>query len=62
MNLIESVKEACTKPTLLDALTYVAIWESERAIKQAKENPQWETCFRFCFKEVMKNYKKEEKE
>lgn len=53
MNITEATKRACEEPTLLDALTWICVWESERAIKQAKENSQWETCFRICMESVM---------
>ena len=55
-NLVEATKRACQEPTLLDALTFICIWESERAIKQAKENPTWETCFKISLKSVFENY------
>ena len=58
MNIDDAVRIACQQPTLTSALTWIAVWESERAIKQAKENPGWETCFEFCFKKVMEEYNK----
>ena len=57
MNIDEAVKRACEEPTLLEALTSICIWESERIVKQARTNEQWETCFRICLKEVMEKYK-----
>jgi len=56
MNIDEAVKQACEKPTLLEALTDICIWESERVVRQARTNKQWETCFRVCLKEVMEKY------
>ena len=67
--LQEIVHLACGMETLLDALTVVCIWESERAIKQAlkwKETGKstaasgggWDTCFRVCLKTVMLNWSK----
>lgn len=63
LNIDEAVKEACKQATLLDALTWICIWESERAIAQARFNlgsgsngAGWDTCFRFCLKRVMEEY------
>lgn len=46
--------------TLLDALVHVAIWENDRAVRQAlrgERDPHtgalWETCFRRCFEGVL---------
>lgn len=56
LNLVEATKRACQESTLLDALTFICIWESERAIRQARENPTWETCFKVSLKSVFDNY------
>ena len=56
MNIDKAVSVACAEPTLLDALTWIAIWECERAIKQAKNNPTWETCFKRALDQVLKQY------
>jgi len=58
MNFTEAAKRACEEPTLIDALSFICIWNSERAIKQALRNKgkHWETFFRICIKEVMDNY------
>ena len=66
LSLSEAVKEACKQPTLLDALSWIAVWEGERAIQQAKKYFEtgvstasmggWDTLFRICFKEVISNY------
>jgi hypothetical protein len=37
MNFEEVIAEACDKPTLHGALTYAAVWESERVIPVAHE-------------------------
>jgi len=64
MNITEATKRACKEPTLLDALTWICVWESERVVKQAKKNLRdlegkgWDTCFRACLKEVMREYRK----
>ena len=63
MNINEAVAIACKEPTLLDALSWICVWESERAIKQARLNQRdadgkgWDTCFRICLKMVMEKYK-----
>ena len=63
MNFKEAIERACQEPTLLDAQTWICIWESERAIKQARENygsgtdgAGWDTCFKICLKEVTEEY------
>lgn len=58
MNITEATKRACEESTLLDALTWICIWESERVVKQARANPQWETCFGICLKLVTEEYNK----
>lgn len=64
MNLKEAAETACKELTLLDALTWICVWESERAIKQAKkglrdaEGKGWDTFFKVCIKEVMEKYPK----
>lgn len=68
MTLKEAVARACEEPTLLDALTWIAVWESERVVQQARKfyetearNPDgsgWDTCFRACFAPVMQAWEK----
>ena len=64
MNISEAVKIACKEPTLVDALGWIAVWEGERAIQQAKrffetgertgaEGTAWDFCFTYCFKRVI---------
>ena len=64
MNIDEAVNRACEEPTLTKALSWIAIWESERAIVQAIEWKRtgvstashgggWDTCFEYCFKRVI---------
>lgn len=53
MNATEAVSRAVEEPTLAKALSWICVWECERAIRQAKSNPQWETCFEYCIKAVM---------
>ena len=67
MNIVEAVARACKEPTLLDALSWICVWESERTIKQALESHEsgvkggangagYDTCFRFCLTKVMESY------
>ena len=63
MNIDQAVARACEEPTLLDALSWICVWESERAIRQARENygsgtdgAGWDTCFRFCLSRTMESY------
>jgi hypothetical protein len=67
MNFQEAVDRACEEPTLLDALSWIAVWESERVIPIAHrflngEIPRndngtgWTTCFKFLIKEVLEQY------
>jgi hypothetical protein len=64
MNIVEAAKRACEEPTLLDALSWICVWDSERAIKQALTNygsgtdgAGWDTCFKTCLKHVLDAYK-----
>lgn len=57
MNITEATKKACEEPTLLEALTWICVWDSERVVKQARANAQWGTCFKVCLKSVLDNYK-----
>lgn len=67
MNVIDAVKKACMEPTLLDSLSWICIWESERIVRQAKMNKvvnietgaRWETCFKHCLGLVIDQYKKD---
>ena len=58
MNITEAVERACEEPTLIDALSFICVWDSERAIKQALRNngKSWETCFKICIKAVIEKY------
>ena len=65
MKIDEAVKKACQEPTLLDALSYICVWESERAIEQARhrygsgtDGVGWDTCFKHCLRLVMEQYDK----
>ena len=66
MNITEATKRACEEPTLLDALSFICMWEAERAIKQALEHERsgistaaygdYDLCFKHCLRSVMNNY------
>ena len=65
MNIGEATKMACEEKTLIDALSFICVWESERIVKQAHKNltnntpanadgAMWETCFKVCISSVIK--------
>lgn len=67
MNYEQAIDRACEEPTLLEALSWIAVWESERVIPVAHQflsgkSPRngdgsgWTTCFKFLFNEVMEQY------
>ncbi len=63
MNVKEAVERACQEPTLVEALSFICVWECERAIKQARENygsgangAGWDTCFKYAIQLVMDEY------
>lgn len=60
----EALKVAVEQPTLLDALTWICVWESERVIDQARfrygsgvNGAGWDTCFKYCIEQVMQTYR-----
>jgi len=56
-NIDNAFKKALAKPTLLEALSWIALWESERIVHQARNNPTWESCFEYCFRLVLEQWK-----
>ena len=56
MNLTEAAEKACKEPTLVKALVFICLWESERIVHQARENPTWDTCFEVCIQSVLAKY------
>ncbi len=62
LNAYEAVERACQEPTLLDALAWIAVWDTERVVVQARsdyrspEGQQWETCFKILFQDVLEKY------
>ena len=60
MNIKEAVNEAMKEPTLLEAQTFICIWEMERVVKYVRShNGSWETCFKICLNEVTDAWEKE---
>ena len=59
-NLSDVVTKACEESSLVGALSFVAVWENDRAVKQALRNEPtvdgklWDTCFKRCFEEVFR--------
>jgi len=67
VKLEEAVIRACSEPTLVDALSWIAVWDSERAVRQAIEHSRtgvstahhgggWDTCFKHCFELVFERW------
>lgn len=68
MRIAEAVEKACQEPSLVAALSFICLWESERIVKQAHKNltnntpanpdtgQMWETCFEICIKSVLDRY------
>lgn len=67
MNITEAIERACQEPTLIKALSFMAIWENERAVKQALEwqktdkstashSGSHDTCFETSFKMLLEKY------
>ena len=68
MNFQQAIDKACQQPTLLDALSWIAVWECERVIPVAHSfltdgkprgsaaDQGWDTCFKTLIKEVMEQY------
>lgn len=64
MKINEAVERACQEPTLLDALSWICVWESERIVEQAKglrshDGRSWDTCFKICLGRVMRRWPNE---
>jgi len=71
MNIDEAVARACREPSLTEALTWIAIWETDRAVKQALEWERtgvstashgggWDTNFGYLFEHVMEHFERPE--
>lgn len=63
MNLKEAVEKACQEPTLTEALTWIAVWETGRVVEQertgistASHGGSGDTLFKVCFEEVGKQW------
>ena len=61
MNITEATNEACKEDSLVEALTYIAIWENERVVDYVTTHDGiFETCFGVCFSSVLDAWKKKE--
>lgn len=67
MNYKDVVARACQEPTLAEALSWIAVWETERVVAQvrafdetgvstASHGGSHDTCFLLYFKEVLALY------
>ena len=67
MNIDEAVSRACMEPTLAKALSWIAVWETERVVEQAlrwkvsgvstaSHGGGWDTCFEPCFTRVLSEW------
>jgi hypothetical protein len=60
--LQEQIAIACKEPTLAKALAHIAVWEADRAVRQALRNEvgpsgqTWDSCFGYMFEELLKAY------
>lgn len=54
--LARIAERATLEPSLAKALSWIAVWETERAIRQARNNETWETCFEILFTRVLADY------
>jgi len=54
-----AIKRALDEPTLIDALSFLSIWDTERAIAQAKRNnfASWETTSKYLFSSCIEQWK-----
>lgn len=65
-NIDAAVKIALTQPSLVAALSWMAVWESERVVRQAIRNTiddtreadgkRWDTCFEFAFNRLIEKW------
>ena len=50
------VERATLEPSLEKALSWAAVWETERVVVTARAQPTWETCFEYLFTRILKEY------
>ena len=73
MNIDEAVIRACEETTLVSALSWIAVWETERVVAQAvrcdetgvrtaSHGGKWDTCFGYCFSRLLAAWEKHETE
>ena len=69
MTVVEVAVRACREPTLVKALSWMAIYETERVVRQAirwretgvstaASGGGWDTCFEACFEAVFAEWER----
>ena len=56
LTLTEATNRACEEPTMLEALAWICVWESERIVAQAKRMSPWDTCFKISLRSVINEW------
>lgn len=67
MKMDQAIDRACQEPTLAAALSWIAVWETDRAVAQALEWKRagvstashgggWDTCFLHLFEAVIRKH------
>ncbi len=66
MTFDEAINRACEEPTLVSALAWIAIWDADRAIQQARlfdktgvstaAYGNWDHCVEYLFKQVFERF------
>lgn len=51
MNVTEAVNRACEEPTLFLAMRWIAVWETDRIVRQVRKNTccEYDSCYGTCF-------------
>lgn len=59
IKVTKAIETACKEPTLLDALSWICLWENDRIVQVIKKNPDkiFDTCFKHCLKLVMTEWR-----
>lgn len=57
-SLTDILNRACEEPTLLDAISFISVCDTERAVAQARRNnfESWETCSKYLIGELLKKW------
>ena len=67
VSLNQAIERAAAEPTLKEAFAWIAVWETDRAVRQAVESYRtgvrttdgmYDTSFRFCFDRLMEAWDK----